>query len=546
MSETARRLVADTGRRKPADAAGRLGVLARLGRLPFHPFLFAAASVLSLFASNLRETFPLDVVPTLAVVLAATLAVYLVLAAAFRAFSPAAAISASLVLLAGLNYADLFGSLNRWLDGGYPMLAPLPLVLLALAAAIWLADRLGDRLAGPHLILNAVAAVMLAVPAAQAAIYQWETAGTGQMPPDPAYEAAISVAARSDAPPDIYYLMFDRYASADILREQFSYDDSGLMEFLKERGFYVAEDSASNYFKTAYSVASTLRMDYLNALAGDPELSPGNWRPIYRLLDDHRLGRFLKSRGYRLVQYSSWWKGTQHASIADESESFGFDEFAMIYARRTMARPVLYTVLSDTRLGQELAWDNGQCQRVPRKIARIKELSQTSGQEGPIFLYAHFLVPHGPHVFTEDGSCLTPGQNKVRGEQRGYLDQVAYAGKIIRDLVTHLQSLPGPKPVIIVQADEGPFPERPNVSWREATADQIRIKTGILNAYFFPDGGYSALSPDITPVNSFRVVLDKYFGTGLGRLPDRVYGTPDVFNLYDFFDVTSVVRERRG
>ena len=47
----------------------------------------------------------------------------------------------------------------------------------------------------------------------------------------------------------------------------------------------------------------------------------------------------------------------------------------------------------------------------------------------------------------------------------------------------------------------------------------------ILNAYFLPNGGEKYLYPDITPVNSFRLILDLYFGTDLGLLEDRSYLT---------------------
>jgi hypothetical protein len=65
---------------------------------------------------------------------------------------------------------------------------------------------------------------------------------------------------------------------------------------------------------------------------------------------------------------------------------------------------------------------------------------------------------------------------------------------------------------------------------------------GILNAFYFPDGDYRRLDRQITSVNTFRVVFDKYFGTQMGRLPDRVYAFPDIFKIYDFYDITDEVR----
>ena len=45
----------------------------------------------------------------------------------------------------------------------------------------------------------------------------------------------------------------------------------------------------------------------------------------------------------------------------------------------------------------------------------------------------------------------------------------------------------------------------------------------------------------MTPVNTFRIVLNAYFGTQLAMLPDRSYSYRDLAHLYDFFDVTDRV-----
>jgi len=64
---------------------------------------------------------------------------------------------------------------------------------------------------------------------------------------------------------------------------------------------------------------------------------------------------------------------------------------------------------------------------------------------------------------------------------------------------------------------------------------------GILNAYYFPDGNYRDLDQHITSVNTFRILFNKYFGTKLERLPDRIFAFPDYSNVYDFYDITDVV-----
>ena len=78
--------------------------------------------------------------------------------------------------------------------------------------------------------------------------------------------------------------------------------------------------------------------------------------------------------------------------------------------------------------------------------------------------------------------------------------------------------------------------------WHELPDEQLRIKTAILNAYYFPDEQYEQLGDEITPVNSFRVLFNALFETDFEILPDRTYVSPDDRHLYEFHDVTDRVR----
>jgi hypothetical protein len=133
---------------------------------------------------------------------------------------------------------------------------------------------------------------------------------------------------------------------------------------------------------------------------------------------------------------------------------------------------------------------------------------------------------------------------RSRDFKTGYLGQIQYANLLIRQMVPHL--LHGKrKAIVVIQADEGPFPDRyrtSNRSWRLATPAELKMKTGIINAYYFPDGDYSSLADDITPINTFRMIFNKYFGTSFARLPDRMIGFTDYGHIYDFFDITDIVR----
>ena len=515
---------------------------------PLHPFLLALCSVFALMVSNLKEVNVFHVAPALLGALIFAGVIYCAVGALRRRLDARTAVVASIWIGGSLFFESLFGPLNAWLGGGYPMVRVLPVALAILAiltAATLYVPYAAANVA--NLVLNGIAVVLFATPAWQATAYEWRHgAARAAYDADKAAAAMPEIAkadqgaGRTGRPPDIYHFVFDRYTSEAVLKEHYGLDDSRTGRFLEERGFFLARESHANYHRTAYSLASTFYMDYLDLLADAPEIPPNNWQPVHRMLGDHRVARFLKARGYDFLQYGSWWTGTYRNPAADLNRPYGFSEFNMLYLRRTMLRPIFHA-LPDWPLTMRLDWDNAQCQRM---AAQIEEIKAIGVREKPAYVFAHILVPHGPYNFATDGRCLSLEESRKRGLRQGYIDQVVYASRIVEDLVTHLQAKGRPAPVILIQSDEGPFPARKaGVPWQEQPDDLIRIKTAILNAYYFPDGNYGQLSSDITPVNSYRVLFNALFGTTFDLLPDRIFVSPNDDRLYEFHDVTDRARK---
>jgi hypothetical protein len=142
----------------------------------------------------------------------------------------------------------------------------------------------------------------------------------------------------------------------------------------------------------------------------------------------------------------------------------------------------------------------------------------------PKFVFVHLVIPHHPFVFGPNGENLSSigsgvpkGVPKFEEYKIKYPDQVRYINKRITAVVDLiLQSSPNP-PIIVIQGDHGPAPFDVN---------ERRMK--ILNAYYFPDD-LEGLYPTITPVNTFRLIFDKYFGQNYPLLEDR--------SLYSAYDI---------
>jgi hypothetical protein len=185
-------------------------------------------------------------------------------------------------------------------------------------------------------------------------------------------------------------------------------------------------------------------------------------------------------------------------------------------------------------------------------LYEFRVLDLLADDPGPKFVFAHFLAPHPPYVFHPDGSFVEQEPLATEDERAGYIRQMQYVNRRILELVDRLLDAPADQqPIVILQADEGPFPARYDANewrfdWHTATDEELVEKAGILNAYHLPgvDPETAGLYPTITPVNSFRVVFNTYFGTDLPLLPDRIFAHTSQQEFYDFFEVTDRVASR--
>jgi hypothetical protein len=498
-----------------------------------YPFLFAMVGILSDYAVRPGYSLGAELVR---VVLAALIVVAVVYAPAWLLLRDArkAALATLLFLVLYFAYGDIHAALTRkWVGATQGHWA---LAIVYAAALAWLLRKLaGSRRALVKLtaLLNVVALGVLAYPVGRLGWYY----ATHSIPDAPAVELRADAA--PNPLPDIYYIILDHYGDHVTLERHFGLDNRPFYESLERRGFFVARESFANYPRTAPSLASSLNLDYLNDLAAGADSS--DWRPMFERLRSSVVSRYLRARGYRHIHLGTWWWPTAENPAADESRNIWHRvpyPFARLLTERTLARPLAaaigWTVL-DVRRQQ---WE--------REHWKFDELEKLAAAPGPKFVFAHVLVPHDPFVFGAEGEFLNLEDVAARSLERNYREQVLFANRRLeRFLDGALAS--SPPPIIILQADEGPPPARyrsegRRFRWQTASAAEIRHKTAILNALYLPGFPRERLWPAMTPVNTFRLVLDYYFGAGIAPLQDRVYLFESDDRPYRFRDVTALVR----
>ena len=150
--------------------------------------------------------------------------------------------------------------------------------------------------------------------------------------------------------------------------------------------------------------------------------------------------------------------------------------------------------------------------RIRKSYAGLRDVSRSVDGK-PVFVYAHFLVPHAPFLFDSTGKVKPEGE-WASTDHRLYLDQLKYTNLLIRDLCTALIKEARRPRIIILQGDHG----YRNFNAKDNLPGSVEFRN--LNAFYFPDKEYSMLHDSISNVNTFRVVLNKYFNANLPLLKD--------------------------
>ena len=345
---------------------------------------------------------------------------------------------------------------------------------------------------------------------------------------------------------DIYYLIFDQYAREDILKEEFNYDNHNFITYLRDKGFYIADNSYANYPHTMHSLASSLNMNYLNNLFNYETKNSNNsaYVVIKSLLEDFEVMRILKSEGYRYLHFGA---GEGH-TIENKFADYNYNIFSTISNQRI----ILEIIYSKSLLSPVLKFfdlDIGVKQRLlndfrsligERILYQFNELEQIPEITEPTFVFAHILIPHQPFVFDSSGNALSISEEISRSHRTNYIGQINFINGKIMNLIEAIFEKSEVKPIIIIQSDEGPYPEgyKKDIKLHNLLSMDLYKKFGIINAYYLPDAGNDYLYQDISPVNSFRIIFNKYFGKDYKMLKDKHYLTNYRYS-HQFIDVTN-------
>jgi hypothetical protein len=502
-----------------------------LTRYPIYPLLLAAYAVLYVYAENLTEVVPVDLVAPLGRALIGAATVFAFAALLYRDWRRGALVAA--VIVVG---ASVFGLVQPGLNAILGLGDRTLLVLWAslIAGAVIVAARIRDSLATLTMVANAFAIVLISLSLITIVPHEAARAArSSEAKPTTSVLTATRVPDR-----DIYLLVFDRYGSNWSIEHRFGITDNDLPDQLAKRGFQVVPGARANYRGTSMSLPTLLNMemhDHLTATIGPVS---NDRTPLRDKLRRTQVAMFLKQNGYRYYHMGTWWEPTRTNELADEVLNYGEDtELTGVLHQASVLRVV------DSALGR--VPPDGLKRHVAREqsLFQFRQLERLAVVPGRKFVFAHILLPHPPYRLAADGRPIFAAEASRRPEAELYREQLRFTNS--RILATANALLAGPDetdPIVVIVGDEGPTLCPPTQDCPAGgTPEGLGIRLGVLTAMYLPGLPAGLLPPDHSLVNTFRVIFSEYFGADLPRLPDRSFVEPDEQHPHEFREVTDIL-----
>lgn len=510
-------------------------------KLPIYCVLFSAYPALALMSYNITEDSVSVLVRPLVVSICIGLIFFFASRLIYKENSKAGLFSLALTIV-----FFSFGHILQLLEdisvlhaeiGRIRTLAPLAILLIIIAA--WGIKKISTVPSILTTYLNIVAIFLVVIPSFHIISYITSRSLDKQTVTE---IDSIPEGNQQDARnlPDIYYIILDSYTRQDVLLDVYKYDNQPFLDQLRDKGFYIADCSKSNYEYTLLSFSSSLNMDYLDNL--DERFIQGGYREdiLKDLIQQSKVRSELQGAGYKFISIKNSYIGTE---IPDADEIIQMDASDTTQFSSSFINPFEEMFIKTTAaislyrlpLGPLSQWITRVSfpyyERAQVQLFQLDILPQVTQEPGPKFVFVHMNIPHRPFIFTSTGELQTdPGYYSLDGQPinkeyriKGYRDQIIFLNSRIPAIVDAILSASKQKPVIIIQGDHGIGPEARSYN---------------LSAFYFPDSMKNQLYPDISPVNTFRVVLNGILGKNYPLLPDRFFSSGDnnKFTVEEIFE----------
>jgi hypothetical protein len=326
----------------------------------------------------------------------------------------------------------------------------------------------------------------------------------------------LSVRLQADSTmPDIFFIVFDEYTSSKALKKYFKFDNSPLDSSLEKYGFFISHDSKSNYNSTVMSMASTFNMQYFNLPMENTDNDARSLLEGSYSIRRSYLPQLLEKQGYQIINYGLFDVGKHKAEGPRPFLDYEARALSLETLWGRIQRDILWNLI--VRLPGYSSKKPGDKVHIERNRSNFRqflaELNRSSAT--PRLVFSHLLLPRRPAYVDRNGNARITSMEDFKDNNHDslYLEQILYANKLI-DSIGKAAIKNRSRPLaLIIEGDHG----NRYAEWGITIREKHFMN---LNTYYFSDRDYSLLYDSISPVNSFRVILNKYFKAGMPLLKD--------------------------
>ena len=450
----------------------------------------AAFPALFLYFQNASEAHFGDITVTLAMFVAVGVGLFFIML--MITGKPAkSGLSAIIFLIVFLNYALI----ERLIRKAFPALRYwhiAPALLVLLLHAVWaiykrMPDDTGDIIMP---VLSGVLAILI--------VYNGVTAipkihKRVQAEAEAKKRAAQENVALTDLP-NFYFILFDEYSTIPFMQKYFNYDNSALLGKLEALGFNNSQTGHNDCIMTAVVTANLFQLDYL----GKQDVTRSE--ELFKMRSDNPVFDQFRTAGYDIVcPAGATFYGLEDAlgKKTKASTITGEDINAIL-----LLNTVAYPFVSRYRLGE--------AQTILDQMNYLKENipEPNSGH----FILAHINCPHEPFYFDREGNI-----NKVISNSWSDLDQYSQQYQFISSELTEIAERivsHDPNAIIWILSDHGARAASDPNTFGIFTLEDM---TNYFSALYYQ--GQTFDIEGLSGVNTFRILLNKLFGTDYAMIP---------------------------
>lgn len=313
--------------------------------------------------------------------------------------------------------------------------------------------------------------------------------------------------------PDIYFLLFDGYPGTTSLKDSFDFSNDSLQNYFTAHSFKALPVFA-NYDLTYFSMSSMFNLQYVKDDFDNLHLTQRDFQKRGVEINHAAIFPVFKSMGYAISNFSIF--------EIDNKTSFSKENSFLLAHSILLTDKILHNRLQrdiGDRLGRIIPfWKSSDFYQhdIDNKFAE-NELLRTAAQKksSPQFVYAHFMMPHGPYYFDSLGN-KNPFEKishySMWDDKALFISYLKYINKRMLSMVdTIINQNPGA--IIIVMGDHG---------FRSFKSKQLYqpFRYDNLCMVRFPDNKHAAMKSKWSNVNLFRYIFNCGFAQGMPYLAD--------------------------